>query len=100
MGLKKKRQRNNILYRKSHKGKDVKIYFKPYDFDDDIPSSTTKAYVVWSGGKVLLKTDSLKAAEEEYTKECKKHYKDVHGRFEVGIHTIVNGVIKTIGEEV
>ena len=38
-------------------------------------------------------------AEEEYTKECKKHYKDVHGRFEVGIHTIVNGVIKTIGEE-
>ena len=99
MGLKKKRQRNNILYRKSHKGKDVKIYFKPYDFDDDIPSSKTKAYVVWSGGKILLKTDSLKTAEEEYTKECKKHYKDVHGRFEVGIHTIVNGVIKTIGEE-
>jgi hypothetical protein len=48
---------------------------------------------------MVLKTDSLKLAEERYTKECEKHYDDVHGRFMVGKHTIVNGVIKAIGEE-
>ena len=94
------KEEDQILYRKSHKGKDVKIYFKPYEFDDDIPNSTSKKFVVWANGAILLKTDSLKAAEDKYTTECKKHYKDTHGRFMVGRHTIVNGVIKTLGEEV
>lgn len=55
---------------------------------------------MWSDGGIVLRTDSLKTAEEKYTTECKKHYDDVHGRFEVGSHTIIDGVIKTIGEEV
>lgn len=98
--LKKLRKKeSSILYRKSHKGKDIKIFFKPYEFDDEIPNSTAKKYIVWSGGKIHLKTDSLKVAEDEYTKECKKHYKDVHGRYVVGKHSIVNGVIKNLGEE-
>lgn len=92
----RKRKRNSILYRKSHKGKDVKIFFKPYDFDEEITNSTSKKYVVWSSGKIHLKTDSLKTAEEEYTKECKKHYNDTHGRFKVGVHVIQNGIIKKL----
>ena len=89
-----------MLYRKSHKGKDIKIFFAPYDFDDDIPSSTTKNYVVWADGAIVLRTDSLKSAEEEYTKQCEKYYDDVHGRFVVGTHAIDDGVIKTIGDEI
>ena len=103
MSRKKKRakkQRPDILFRKSHKGKDIKIYLKPYDFDDDIVNSTTKDYVVWADGAVVLKTDSLKNAEDEYTKQCQKYYDDVHGRFAVGRHALVDGVVKTLGEEI
>lgn len=103
MSRKKKRakkQRPDILFRKSHKGKDIKIYLKPYDFDDDIVNSTTKDYVVWADGAVVLKTDSLKNAEDEYTKQCQKYYDDVHGRFAVGRHALVGGVVKTLGEEI
>ena len=95
----RKKRGSSILYRRSHKGKDVKIFFKPYEFDDDIPNSTTKKYIVWSNGKIHLKTDSLKTAEDEYTKECKKHYNDVHGRYVIGKHAIVNGVIKNLKDE-
>tara|TARA_Y100000310_G_scaffold26561_1_gene25353 strand:+ start:396 stop:617 length:222 start_codon:yes stop_codon:yes gene_type:complete len=71
----------------------------PYYLDDDIPSSTTKKYVVWADGAVVLRTDSLKNAEDEYTKQCQKYYDDVHGRFAVGRHSLVDGVVKTIGVE-
>ena len=91
---------NNILYRKSHKGKDVKIYVKPYVFDEDLTSSSNKDYIVWANGSVLLETDDLGKAEDLYTKECKKLYDDVHGRFTVGRHALVDGVVKTIGEEI
>ena len=97
---KAKKKRLNILFRKSHKGKYVKIYFKPYDFDDDITNSTTKDYIVWADGAVILKTDDLKKAEDEYTKQCEKYYDDVHGRFAIGRHALVDGVVKTIGEEI
>ena len=97
---KAKKKRLNILFRKSHKGKDVKIYFKPYDFDDDITNSTTKDYIVWADGAVILKPDDLKKAEDEYTKQCEKYYDDVHGRFAIGRHALVDGVVKTIGEEI
>jgi hypothetical protein len=55
---------------------------------------------VWAEGGIVLRTDNLLTAEDRYTTECQKHYDDVHGRFQVGTHTIVNGVIKTLGEEV
>ena len=48
----------------------------------------------------MLRTDSIKNAENEYTKQYEKYYDDVHGRYVVGIHTIRDGVIKTIGEEI
>ena len=92
-------QRLNILYRKSHKGKDVKIYYAPFSFDQDINISTEKKYIVWADGAVALKTDSLKSAEDEYTKQCKKHYNDTHGRFQVGRHILDKGIVKTIGVE-
>ena len=75
----RKRKRNSILYRKSHKGKDVKIFFKPYDFDEEITNSTSKKYVVWSSGKIHLKTDSLKTAEETFSSES-----GVDGRMKIG----------------
>jgi len=93
-------KRHNILFRKSHKGKDVKIYVKPFIFDENITSPSDKDYIVWANGSILLETDDLGKAEDLYTKECKKLYDDVHGRFAVGIHALVDGVVKTIGEEI
>lgn len=55
---------------------------------------------MWANGSILLETDDLGKAEDLYTKECKKLYDDVHGRFAVGIHALVDGVVKTIGEEI
>ena len=49
---------------------------------------------------MILKTDDLKKAEDEYTKQCEKYYDDVHGRFAIGRHALVDGVVKTIGEEI
>ena len=91
--------RHKILFRKSHKGKDVKIYVKPYEFDEDITVSVSKSYVVWADGAIVLKTDDLEKAEKLYTDKCKAHYDDVHGRFVVGKHILDDGVVKTIGEE-
>ena len=93
-------QSRKILFRKSHKGKDIKIYVEPYVFDEDITVSVTKKYVVWANGSIALKTDDLKKAENIYTDKCKEHYDDVHGRFEIGRHVLDDGVVKTIGEEI
>lgn len=91
--------RHKILFRKSHKGKDVKIYVKPYEFDEDITVFVAKSYVVWADGSIALKTDDLEKAENLYTNKCKNYYDDVHGRFTVGKHILDDGVVKTIGEE-
>ena len=93
-------QSRKILYRKSHKGKDIKIYVEPYVFDEDITVSVTERYVVWAEGSIKLKTDDLEKAENLYTDKCKEYYDDVHGRFEVGRHVLSDGVVKTIGKEI
>ena len=79
---------------------DIKIYFKPYHFDENVPINTSKDYVVWADGAIILKTNNLQTAEKEYTKQCKKYYDDVHGEYGVGKHIIHGGVIKTLGEEI
>ena len=72
---------------------------QPFEFDDDITIITTKRYIVWADGDVVLKTNNLKTAEDEYTDQCEKYYDDVHGRFTVGVHALHDGVVKTIGVE-
>lgn len=88
-----------MLFRKSHKGKDVKLYAAPFPFDEDIPVNTVESFVVWADGSVVLKTNDLKKAENEYTKRCKVYYDDTHGRFDILKHALIDGVVKNVGEE-
>jgi len=51
-------------------------------------------YFIDVDGEVIKLTNSLKVAEEEYTKECKKKHPDKpsHGRLDMGKHKSINHV--------